>query len=268
MGERLGIIAGAGRFARQALSLAREQGYACVVAGVKGAAEPGLAGEEAEAFDWFGPAELEGLASFFSGHGVREVVFVGKVDPAVLARRGPEDAEWTAALDRLPDASPTSVLRAVIEFLSARGLSVKDPGFLLGPAFRRPGLLGRIEPPSSAAADIAFGWPLARALADLDIGQTVVIRNRTVVAVEGLDGTDATIARAGAIAGSGCAVLKAARTRQDLRIDVPGVGPETVRACIAAGAAVLCVEAGKVAFFELEEAAALADANGLALIAR
>lgn len=266
MGERLGVIAGSGPFARQAIGLAREQGFSPVVAGIRGEASDDLAGA-AEAFEWIGLTELEKLVSFFNGAGVREVVFVGKVDPAVLARRDRGDAALAAFLATILDATPTAVLGSLIAFLSARGFSVKDPGFLLRPYFRAPGLLGRIQPAPGAAADIAFGWPLTRALADLEIGQTIVVKGRAVVAAEGMDGTDETILRAGRIAGPGCAVLKCARTRQDLRIDAPGVGIGTVRACVESGAAALCIEAGRVAFFQLEEAAALADRNGLALIA-
>lgn len=267
MGERLGVIAGSGRFARQALALAREQGYDLLVAGVRGEASADLEGA-APAFDWFGLVELEKLVSFFKDGGVDEVVLVGKVDPAALARRGGDDDPLLAALlSRVRDNTPTAILESLIGFLGAHGLAVKDPGFLLAPYFRSPGLLGRVEPEASVSADIAFGWPLARTLADLEIGQTLVVKGRAVVAVEGMEGTDETILRAGRVAGPGCVVVKRARTRQDLRIDVPGVGIDTVRACIGSRAAALAIEAGRVAFFQLAEAAALADANGLALIA-
>jgi UDP-2,3-diacylglucosamine hydrolase len=267
MGERLGVIAGSGPFALQALSLAKAQGYACVVAGVRGEAAPELQAA-ADAFAWFRPSELDELVAFFEGHGVRQVVLVGKVDPIVLARRDQGDPALAALLDRLPDATPTSVLLSLIGLLGSRGLAVRDPGFLIARFFRPAGRLGRIDPSPEAAADIAFGRPMARGLADLDIGQTVVVKGRTVVAVEGLDGTDETIRRAGRLAGPGCVVIKTSRTRQDQRVDVPGVGLETVRACLQAGAAALCIEAGKVAFFQLEESAALSDEGGLALIAQ
>jgi hypothetical protein len=267
MGERLGVIAGSGPFARQALGLARERGYAPVVAAIRGEASDDLM-PAAEAFEWIGLTEIEKLDSFFKSRGVREVVFVGKVDPAVLARRDRGDAALSAFLMPVRDATPTAVLESLIALLNARGFSVKDPGFLLEPYLRAPGLLGRIEPSPVAAADIDFGWPLALALADLEIGQTIAVKGRAVVAAEGMDGTDETILRAGRIAGPGCTVVKRARTRQDLRIDAPGVGLETVRACIRSRAAALCIEAGRVAFFQLADAAALADDNGLALIVK
>jgi DUF1009 family protein len=267
MGERLGVIAGAGPFTRQALALAREQGYDPVVAGVRGEAPAGLE-RDAEAFLWVGWGEFEKLVAFFSSRGVREVVLVGKVDTAVLIRQESFGADLADFLGRLRDATATEALESLIALLSARGLPVKDPGFLLAPYFREPGRLGRIESSPASDADIAFGWPLARVLADNEIGQTIVVKGKAVVAAEGMDGTDETILRAGRIAGPGCSILKCARTRQDLRIDVPGVGIGTVRACVDAGAAALCVEAGRVAFFQFAEAAALADENGLALIAR
>jgi DUF1009 family protein len=265
MGERLGVIAGSGAFPLRALGLIREKGFEPVVAGVRGQAAEALSGT-APSFAWFGPADFEALVGFFRESGVREIVLVGKIDPAVLVR-GDGGAALSAFLERLPSAAPAAVLEHLIAALAARGLAVKDPGFLLAPYFRPAGLLGRIAPPAAASADIAFAWPLVRTLADLDIGQTLVVKGRAVVAVEGMDGTDATILRAGRIAGPGCVVLKCARTDQDLRVDVPGIGLGTVRACVEAGAAVLAVEAGRVAVFELPEASALADANGLTLIA-
>jgi hypothetical protein len=261
------LIAGSGPFARQAVGLAREQGWEPVVAGIRGEAEEGLAAA-AGAFEWVGLTEIEKLIEFFGRAGVREVVFVGKVDPAILARRDRSDGALAAFLETVRDATPTAVLESVIGLLGSRGFSVRDPGFLLRPYFRPSGRLGRIEPSPSASDDISFGWPLALALADLEIGQTVVVKGRAVVAAEGMDGTDETIRRAGRIAGPGCAVLKRARSRQDLRIDAPGVGIGTVRACVESRASVLCIEAGRVAFFQLDEAAALADANRLALLAK
>jgi DUF1009 family protein len=264
MGERLGVIAGSGAFPRRALDLIRERGGEPVVAGVRGQTGEELAAA-ASPFAWFGPADLDALAGFFRESGVREVVLVGKVDPAILVR-GDGGAALSAFVDRLPSAAPAAALEHLIAALEVRGLSVKDAGFLLAPYFRPAGPLGRFVPSPAASADIAFAWPLARALADLDIGQTIVVKGRAVVAVEGMEGTDATILRAGRIAGPGCVVLKCARTDQDLRIDVPGIGLETVRACVEAGAAALAVEAGRVAVFDLPEASTLADANGLALI--
>jgi hypothetical protein len=261
------VIAGSGPFARQALALARAQGYALRVAGVRGEASPDLE-SEAVPFAWIGWDEFDKLVSFFKDGGIEEVLLVGKVDPAALVRRLEGDGpKGSALLARIRGMSPTALLESLIAFLGERGFTVKDPGFLLAPFFRPPGLLGRVAPEPSVSADVAFGWPLALTLADLDIGQTLVVKRGAVVAVEGMDGTDATILRAGRIAGPGCAVVKRARTRQDLRIDAPGVGLGTVRACVEARAAALAVEAGRVAFFDLAEAAALADANGLALIA-
>ena len=172
MGERLGVIAGSGPFARQAIGLARERGYVPVVAGIRGEASGDLE-RTSESFAWIGLTDLEKLVAFFRNAGVREVVFVGKVDPAVLAGGDRADAALAAFLATVRDATPTAVLESLISVLSGRGFAVKDPTFLLQPYFRAAGLLGRIPPPPGAAADIAFGWPLVRALADLEIGQTI-----------------------------------------------------------------------------------------------
>jgi len=109
---------------------------------------------------------------------------------------------------------------------------------------------------------------LARSIADLDIGQTIVVKDKAIVAVEAMEGTDETIRRAGRLAGPGIVAIKVGRTRQDMRIDVPAVGLETMRVLVAVHGAALVFEAGRVPFFQKEEALALADANGIAVLAR
>jgi hypothetical protein len=116
--------------------------------------------------------------------------------------------------------------------------------------------------------DIEFGWAQAKVVADLDIGQTVVVKDKAIVAVEGMEGTDETIKRAGRLAGEGVVAIKVGRTQQDMRIDVPAVGLETMRSLAIVRAAALSFEAQKVLFFDKEEALALADANRISVIAK
>jgi len=267
MGRRIGIIAGGGAFPLQALAEAKRRGWSCVVVGLRGAASPDLE-RDAEAFAWFSPFEVEKLVSFFKNRDVSEAVMFGKVEHRTIFADGfPADA--LAALGkRPPDLAPLTLLTSLIECLEVRGLKILDPSSFLAPFFRPEGLLGKTAIDEAALADASFGWPLVKTLADLDIGQTLAVKKKAVVAVEGMEGTDETIRRAGALAGQGIVVLKAARTRQDMRIDVPTVGLETIRTLVEARAAALVIEAGRVPFFQQEESLALADQAGLAVLAR
>jgi DUF1009 family protein len=267
MGERIGLIAGAGNFPLLALAEAKKQGYSCVVAGLRGEARPEI-GTGAEAFDWFTAAELSRLTAFFKERGIRRVLLAGKIDPRTVFGLEAPDAAFQALLVKAPDRTPSGMIGALIEYLAGHGLAVIDPEAWLAPYFCSPGVLTTVAPSARVLADIEFGWARARRLADEDIGQTLAVKDRTVVAVEGLEGTDEAIKRAGRLAGDGIVVLKVARTRQDMRIDVPAVGAETLRSLIRVRAAALCVEAGRVPFFEREESLALAEANRIAVLAR
>jgi DUF1009 family protein len=267
MGQRIGIIAGAGCFPLQALDMAKAQGYTCVVAGIRGEALPDLK-IKADAFEWVGTDELFKLLTFFKSQDVHETFLVGKVEPRILVRKDLQDDELARLLSRTKDRTPSAVLRSLIEYLETRGIAVKDPSFLLEPFFCAEGVLTRTQPSAEIREDIGFGWPLAKAVADLDIGQTVIVKDKAVVAVEGMEGTDETIRRAGRLAGEGLVVLKTRRTRQDPRIDVPAVGLETVKGLARIRAAALCIEAPGVAFFQKEDALALADEHGLAVLAK
>ncbi|MBM3310729.1 MAG: LpxI family protein [Candidatus Aminicenantes bacterium] len=267
MGRRLGVIAGGGEFPLRAVAEIQKTGAWCAVAGVRGAAAEDLE-RAADAFEWVGAFEIRNIVDFFRNRDVREVVLVGKVEHRLVVGAGAFDEGPAALLARLPDLKPETLLRAVVGRLEAEGLSVLDPGFLLRPYLCPAGVLGRVEPSAAVLADIEFGYPLAKRLADLDIGQTLVVKSRAVVAVEGMEGTDATIRRSRGLAGEGVVVIKVGRTAQDMRVDVPAVGRETVASLVEAGAAALCFEAATTPFFQKEEAVALADGRGLVLMAR
>ena len=268
MGERIGLIAGAGSFPLLALLEAHPRPareYARrfdVLGGLRGEARREI-GAGAEAVDWFSGAELGRLIAFFKDKGIRRVLMAGKIDPRVVFSAEIPDAAAQAFLAKTPDHTASGLIGALIEFLAGEGLSVMDPAAWLAPFFCAAGPLT-----AGVLADIEFGWARARRLADEDIGQTLVVKDRAVIAVEGLEGTDETIKRAGRLAGTGIVVLKAARTGQDMRIDVPAVGAETLRSLVRVGAAALCFEAGRVAFFDRDESLALAEANRIAVLAR
>lgn len=267
MGHRIGIIAGAGRFVPTAISDFQKRGISCVVAGIEWEASRRLA-RIAKIFQWVSIAEPVKAAAFLRENGAEEVMMLGKVRPGAVHRFENLDREPRRLLEGLKDQSATALLQAALVFLESQGLRVLDPLPFLKPFLSEPGILTDTRPAASVDADIDFGLPLARKIADLEIGQTVVVRHRAIVAVEGTDGTDQTIRRGGKLAGGGFSVVKAGRTFQDMRLDVPAVGLDTVRAIVRAGGAALGLDAGKVAFFQRSEAVALAEAHGVAIVAR
>jgi len=267
MGTRIGIVAGSGGFPLEALEEAKRQGLDCVVAGIRGEADPGLE-LKAAVFAWLEPGEIQKLVSFFQKYEIREVLLLGKVDPRSIYTKPGFDEAAGRLLAQVKDETPTSLLKTLFEFLEKQGISVKDPSFLLQPYFCREGVLSEAQPSREALADIDFGWRIAGALADLDIGQTIVVKDRCVAAVEGMEGTDETMKRGGRLAGKGMTVIKVGRTHQDMRIDVPAVGIETLRNLIKAKGRALCIEADQVALFQKDDVIALANANGIAVVAK
>jgi DUF1009 family protein len=267
MGRRLGIVAGGGGFPVTAIGAARSQGYECVVAGIRGEASPDVERESPE-FGWVEATRPSDLVSFFHGHNVREVLFVGKVDPRVLVRGGPMDDVATRILANVADRTPPSILAALFAYLESQGFVVKDPEFLLASYFCSEGILTGDTPSGRIADDIAFGWRVAKAAADLEVGQMVIVKDKAIIAVEGLEGTDEAISRAGRLAGPGMVAVKVARTRQDVRIDIPAVGLTTLRTLAEARAAALCIEARRVAFFDRVGALALARERGITVLVK
>lgn len=267
MGPRIGLIAGSGEFPLLVLNEVKKKGVFCAVLGIRGQAEDSLR-NRADAWDWLEAGRAAEAVAFFRGHQVRDILIAGKIDPGLLFRPGELDAASRSLVDAGRDKRPSAVIRRVIDFLSGQGLEVADPAPFLAPYFCSEGLLTATGPARAAQEDIDFGWPLARTLADQDIGQTLVVKDKAVVAVEGLEGTDEAIRRGGRLAGPGTVVIKVSRTHQDTRVDVPAVGFETVRSLADAGAAVLCLEARRVAFFQKQEAVALAESNGVSLVVR
>jgi len=267
MGPRIGLIAGGGDFPLQALFEAKKQNLTCVVAGLRGAAAAEIQ-READAFEWFGPTELGKLVSFFKSQEVRDVLMLGKIEHRTIFQKDFPDEALAPFLARLPDQSPPTLLKALIGYLQANGLAILDPAAFLEPYFCAEGVLGTVPVSDAVSAAAEFGWPLAKTLADTDIGQTLVVKERAVVAVEGMEGTDETIRRGAQLAGDGVVVLKAGRTLQDLRIDVPMVGLTTMRTLTKVKAAALVIEAGRVPFIQKEEALELAAGAGLAVLVK
>jgi len=267
MGRGIGIVAGSGRFVTEAVSELRRSGLRCVVLSIEGESRPGLR-SAADAFSSVKPGELGRALAFFKDQKVSEIVLLGKVRPDAVFRRENFDVETWRRLEKMKYKSATAILETAFAYLKGQGLKVLSPGPLLARHFYSPGVLTRTRPSPAVLKDIDFGLRLARRAADLEIGQTLVIKGGAVVAVEGMEGTDRTIQRSGRLAGPGFVVVKAGRTSQDVKVDLPAVGLNTIKTLLRAGGAALGLEAGKVAFFQKQAAVRLADAQGASIVVR
>lgn len=267
MGNQLGIIAGSGEFPSFILEEAQKFGYTCVVAAIKGEADASLQ-EKAHLLEWFNIDDVKGLISFFKTAGLNQAVFSGKVDPRVLYKKRTWEEESLNIWDKAGTKRPSDLVEAIIGYMATAGIDVISPLPFLRSSLCQEGILTTTQTSLEVEEDIAFGWKLARQAADLDIGQTVIIKDKAVVAVEGIEGTDEAIQRGGNLAGEGTVVIKIARTQQDFRIDLPAVGLNTVKSLVAAGSRALCFEAEKMPFLSQEKAISLADANKISIIAK
>lgn len=267
MGNQLGVIAGSGEFPFLVLREAQKSGYKCIVAGIKGEAETRLQ-EKAEVFEWFDVGEISNLLSFFKNSGVREVVFAGKVDHRIIYKKENRGQTSLRFQTQGKNRTPTALLEAVIDLMAKEGIEIKNPMLFLSTSLCEEGILTKTKLSHPLEEDISFGWKMAKSIADLDIGQTVIVKDKAVVAVEGMEGTDEAIKRGGQLGGEGTVVVKVTRSVQDFRIDLPAVGLDTVKSLVKAGSKALCFEAQKMPFFQKEKAISLANANKISIIAK
>ena len=214
----------------------------------------------------YGPGQLTKIIRTFQRHHVQQVVMVGKVEKRFLFENPRLDLRVLRGLSRMRDYRDVTLLRALIAEFADEGLEVIEQTRVLGHLVTPAGILGKQRPGQRLWDDIRYGFTHAKQLAALDIGQTIVVRRQTVLAVEALEGTDATIERGCQYGGRGAVVVKVSRPQQDMRFDVPTVGPHTLHQVIAGRAAVLAVEAGTTLMLRLPELVALADARRVVLV--
>ncbi len=267
-GQVLGLIAGQGVFPLEVARTARRRGVRVACVALRGQTRPEIEGA-VESITWIYPGEVGAGLAAFRAAGVREVVMAGKVTKSDLFQNPDAlrlDASAAGMIDSLADRKDDTILGKLADFLETLGLRLLPQYALTPELLVAEGVLTRTAPSEAQRADIAFGFPIAKTIADLDIGQTVVVKDRAVLAVEAIEGTDAAIRRAGAIAVGAC-VVKVAKPSQDPRFDVPTIGPDTVAVLVEANVAVLAIEAGATVVLERDEVVRAADAHGIAIVA-
>src|SRR5262245_33567082 len=267
-GEVLGLIAGQGVFPLEVARTARGRGVRVACVALRDQTRPEIEGA-VESITWIYPGQVGAGIAAFRAAGVREVVMAGKVSKHDLIGNPDTlrlDANAAGMMDALADRKDDTILGRLADFLETLGLRLLPQYALTPELLAAEGVLTRTQPTAAQRADIAFGLPIAKAIGDLDIGQTVIVKDRAVLAVEAIEGTDAALRRAGAIAAGACAV-KVAKPSQDPRFDVPTIGPGTVAVLAEAKIAALAIEAGATVVLERDALVREADRHGIAIVA-
>ncbi len=274
---KLGIIAGNGRFPFLVLDAARAQGYEVVVAAIKEETFPEIESHGATSVHWLSLGELSKLIETFQREGVTRAVMAGQVKHKQIFSSIRPDWRLAKLLLSLGTRNTDSLLGAVAKVLAEEGITLENSTALLEPLLAKRGVLTNRPPTEAEKKNIAYGREVARGLAQYDIGQTVVIAESACVAVEAMEGTDATIESAGQIMASldpghsilerALTVIKIAKPNQDMRFDVPVIGVKTIQVMQGAGASCLAVDAGKCLLIDGDAVVQAADAAEIAIVA-
>jgi UDP-2,3-diacylglucosamine hydrolase len=265
--HRLAIVAGNGRFPFLVLEAAREQGDDPLVFAIREEASPEL-NRVGGAIHWLSLGEVGRLFELLDTERVDRVALAGQVKHVQLYSAIPPDDVVRGALDGLERKNTDALIGTFVQMLEARGIKVVDSTLFLKPLLPEPGTLTRRDLNAQEAADVEFGRHIARQIAGLDIGQTVVVAECACMAVEAMEGTDATIERAASLGnGRRLTVVKVSKPRQDMRFDVPVVGPATIAVMDRANARALAIDAGKTLLFERPRLIEEADRCGIAVVA-
>jgi DUF1009 family protein len=269
---RLGLIAGNGRFPFLVLDAARALGHDVTIVAVKEEASPELADAAARTpgVTWHSVSlgQLGKCISLLKAEGATRAVMAGQVKHVKIFSGIVPDLTLLSVLTRLKSRNTDALISAVADVLGDHGIELLDSTTYLTPLLATPGVLTGRAPDAAEEQDFAFGYRMADEIARLDIGQTIVVKDAAVVAVEAMEGTDDVIARAGRLAGRGTRVVKVAKPNQDMRFDVPVVGVPTIEAMRATGASGLSVDAGKTLVFDRAAVVDAADRAGITIVGR
>lgn len=266
--KKIGLLAGVGRLPVEFARAASGMGFTVIAVGVVPGVDPELAAA-ASKYCQIGAGELDRILATLKEEGVREVTMLGKVTKELLFTGAAKlDDRARKLFAGLADNSDDTIMLALVRELAHEGIGVLDQTAMIRALMPPPGLITRRPPTVAEEADMEFGFRMAKEIGALDIGQTVVVKNRAVLAVEAIEGTDACIRRGGQLGRGGAVVAKVAKPSQDARFDVPAVGTDTIRAMIEGGASALVIEAGRTLLVDRNKVAALADENNITIIAR
>ncbi len=264
--EKIGIIAGNGNFPVEFARAAKQKGLKVIAVAHEGETVPELA-QWVDGIFWIKVGQLGKLIKIFKEHDVHDVLMAGGIKKTRMFGGAMPDLRGIALLARIIHKKDDAILRAVAEELESEGIAVRESTLYLDNIVARPGVLTKRKPTRDEQRDIEFGWQMAKETGRLDIGQTVVVKDGAVLAVEAIEGTDETIRRGGLLCRQGAVIVKVCKPQQDLRFDLPAVGAQTIRTMAQVKASCLAVEAGKTIIFDREVVVAEADRAGITIVA-
>ena len=260
--KKLGLIAGNGRFPLIFAEEAKRAGYSVIALAHRGETDAAIE-RAADEVTWIYVGQLGKLIGAFHRAGVTEAVMAGGIRKVKLFGNFRPDLRGARFLAKLKSREDDVLLRGIADELAGEGIQILESTLCLSHIISAEGVLTKRQPRQQEWDDIRLGFHTAKEIGRLGIGQTVVVKNQVVLAVEAVEGTDAAIQRGGTLAKSGCVVVKVSKPQQDLRFDVPAVGVDTIHCLHDIDAAVLAVEAGKTILLEKENLLRQADSYGI-----
>lgn len=263
---RIGLIAGSGQFPLIFCRRAKADGFGVYVAAYVQEADPRLE-ELADGIEWLHLGQVKRLLQYFKRHQITEAVMMGGIQKTSLFKDVKPDMKAISLIAGMRHTHDDGILRTFADYLEKNGITIRPSTFLLPDLIAPQGIWTQRKPSRSENADVALGWQVAKEIGRLDIGQCVVVGGGSVLAVEAIEGTDATIQRGGRLGKGNAVVVKVCKPIQDERFDVPAVGVQTIQTMQEAGARILVLEAQKAVVFDREEMIALADRHSIGIMA-
>jgi len=265
--EKIGLIAGNRKFPLIFAKAAKMRNYYIVAVAIKGETSPKLE-KFVDKIYWLSLNEFSRMFEIFKSEGITQIVMAGQISPyRLFSKEIDKDAELKNILAQIKDKKADTIFGAIAERLKGLGFELLNSTTFIEDLLPQKGILTKREPNFNEWEDIYFGLDLAKEIAYLDIGQTVAIKNKAIVAVEALEGTDNLIRRAVRISGGGITVVKVSKPNQDMRFDIPVVGLNTIKNLVKAHAVCLAIEAGKTLFIDKDISIQLADKKGISIVA-
>ena len=265
--DKLGILSGTGKLPVECARAAQQAGYEVYAVGLLPDSDPSIA-QFCSDYQFISVAQLDAILNYLKTNQVQQVTMIGKVTKELLFNGAVQpDAHMLQLIMSLPDRRDDTIMMAFVRELARTGIQTFDQTKLIRKLMPHRGTITKREPTEIERQDMEFGFRIAKELGRMDIGQTVVVKNRAVMALEAIEGTDACIERGGKLACGGAVVAKVSKPQQDNRFDVPTVGYRTIDNMAKVGATALAIEAGKTLLVEREQMIALADAKGIAIVA-
>lgn len=266
MTERIGLIAGSGQFPILFAKAGRQKGWQIYTAAYKEEADPAL-DQLSVSFEWFYVGQIKKLIKYFHKHKVTQAVMMGAISKPRMFVNVRPDTKALAMIAGMRHTHDDAILRGFADILEKEGIRIRSSTFLLPEMLAPPGIWTRRKPSKTENKDITLGWSIAKEIGRLDIGQCIVLRNGSVLAVEAIDGTDATIIRGGELGKGEAVVVKVCKPDQDMRFDVPAIGLKTIETMHHANVKTLAIEAGKAVVFDHKAMVDLADKYRICIVA-